>query len=105
MVYVREAHAVDGYLPAFGAEDPVVEEPIHIEERQAVASQCLSVLGLDRPDVLAELFAMPLHPKRVTDSRRLLFLAGATVAFVVDGGHPEVAAAHARIDGLSLIHI
>lgn len=51
LVYIREAHATDGDSPM--PLGPLVEEPITLEERDALASTCVTELGLDKiPAVL-----------------------------------------------------
>lgn len=47
MVYIREAHPVDGSWPLMAPDQPLVEEPREAAERQAVARQCLGTLELD----------------------------------------------------------
>ena len=46
VVYIREAHALDSFLPKGGGDDPIVEDPTTIEERRAVGKLCLSRLAL-----------------------------------------------------------
>ena len=46
MVYIAEAHALDGVWPMMGRGAPVVEEPITLEERLAVAGKCITGLEL-----------------------------------------------------------
>lgn len=41
VVYIREAHALDGRAPMTAPGDPIVEEPFEWEERRAVCQQCL----------------------------------------------------------------
>ena len=47
VVYIREAHAIDSFLPKGGGGDPIVEDPKTIEERSELAQVCLSTLALD----------------------------------------------------------
>ena len=47
VVYVREAHALDSYLPKGGGDDPIVEDPTSLTERQQLAQVCLSKLALE----------------------------------------------------------
>ncbi len=47
VVYVREAHALDSYLPKGGDEDPILEDPTTLAERQDVAKTCLTRLELE----------------------------------------------------------
>jgi hypothetical protein len=46
LVYVREAHALDGVSPLVGAQSPLVEQPLHLGERRRVAGQCSADLDL-----------------------------------------------------------
>jgi len=47
VVYIREAHALDGANPrGVGGDHPIVEEPLTIEERLAVATRCDAKLDL-----------------------------------------------------------
>ncbi len=45
IVYIREAHAIDGRAPAAAPGDPLIEEPISLEERGFVAEQCVAALN------------------------------------------------------------
>ena len=46
IVYIREAHALDSRAPMdFG----MVEDPIDLEERSAIASKCVTELDLPMP--------------------------------------------------------
>lgn len=47
MVYVHEAHALDGFMPRGGSGgDPLVEEPLTLDERKGVAKTCSAKLDL-----------------------------------------------------------
>ena len=46
MVYIREAHAIDGEWPITGKGMPIVEDPINVEERRHVAQQCTAAMDL-----------------------------------------------------------
>ena len=47
-MYIREAHALDGFLPRGGeGQDPLLEDPVSLEERFEVARQCADALELD----------------------------------------------------------
>jgi hypothetical protein len=46
VVYIREAHAVDSAWPVTSPDQPAVEEPQALAERQAVAGTCLARLEL-----------------------------------------------------------
>jgi hypothetical protein len=46
VVYIEEAHALDGVMPKGSGDDPIVEEPITIDERKAVAETCSGALDM-----------------------------------------------------------
>lgn len=46
MVYIREAHALDGAAPRGGDGYPLVEEPSSFEERTSVAQVCVAELDM-----------------------------------------------------------
>jgi len=46
VVYIREAHALDGRAPMSGGAHPIVEEPLTLEERESVASLCMTRLEM-----------------------------------------------------------
>lgn len=47
VVYIKEAHALDGATPKGGLDGaPLVEEPIELEERREVARTCLGALDM-----------------------------------------------------------
>lgn len=47
VVYIREAHALDGRAPLRGGVYPLVEEPASLEERGAVARICMTKMALE----------------------------------------------------------
>jgi hypothetical protein len=48
VVYIREAHAIDGQFPMRGgAAGPIVEEPLSLAERSEVAKVCMTRLALE----------------------------------------------------------
>ena len=47
VVYIREAHALDGRSPMGGNGMPIVEDPVSLSERNAVASVCMTRLALE----------------------------------------------------------
>lgn len=56
MVYIREAHAIDSFLPKGGDGDPIVLDPRSLDERRAVAEVCMAALELeDLPTVIDDL--------------------------------------------------
>lgn len=54
MVYITEAHALDGASPMGGGGSPIVEEPKTLEERRAIAQRCDIALGLAPMRVLID---------------------------------------------------
>ena len=48
VVYISEAHALDGASPNTSRGAPLVEEPITFAERYAVAGKCMIGLSLSR---------------------------------------------------------
>ena len=54
MVYIREAHPLDGRSPLGGDGHPIVEDPVSEEERQAVAQVCMSKLALEPMPALVD---------------------------------------------------
>ena len=46
MVYIKEAHALDGASPKRDKGAPVVEEPLTLDERKAVAQTCSGALDM-----------------------------------------------------------
>jgi len=47
VVYVREAHALDGARPLGGADgNPLVEEPATLDERKRIAASCSGALDM-----------------------------------------------------------
>jgi hypothetical protein len=55
LVYIAEAHALDGQRPKQGPGDPLVEEPITLEERIALAGECVKDLELGKIPTLVDL--------------------------------------------------
>ena len=47
MVYIQEAHALDGRSPLGGKGMPIVEEPVSLGERNEIASVCMTKLALE----------------------------------------------------------
>lgn len=47
MIYIREAHAIDGDSPLGGGGMPIVEEPVSLDERNLLARVCMSQLALE----------------------------------------------------------
>lgn len=55
VVYISEAHALDGASPKGGDDgSPIVEEPATLEERKAIARRCDVALGLAPMKVLID---------------------------------------------------
>ena len=47
VVYIREAHPLDGRAPLGGGDHPIVEEPLTLAERQALCGTCMVKLDLE----------------------------------------------------------
>lgn len=47
LVYIREAHPVEGEMPPWAPGMLCVEDPVTFEERVAMAQRCTAELGLD----------------------------------------------------------
>ena len=55
VVYITEAHSLDGTSPKGGADGaPIVEEPTTLAERRAIAQRCDIALGLAPMKVLID---------------------------------------------------
>jgi type I thyroxine 5'-deiodinase len=54
VVYIREAHPLDGRSPMGGGDSPIVEEPVTLEERNAVATVCMTKLALEPMPALVD---------------------------------------------------
>ena len=46
VVYIREAHALDGKMPMGGGGKPILEEPLSLGERREIAKRCSGALDL-----------------------------------------------------------
>ena len=66
LVYIREAHALDGEWPITGKGMPLVEDPATLQEREHVAQQCTAALELD---------ALPAVVDDVDDSVSIAYMA------------------------------
>ncbi len=54
MVYIKEAHALDGASPTRSKGAPVVEEPLTLDERKAVATTCAGALDMSPLKMLVD---------------------------------------------------
>ena len=54
MIYINEAHALDGLNPMGGGSAPVVEEPLTLEARKKVAQKCMGALDLSPMTMLVD---------------------------------------------------
>ncbi len=54
VVYIREAHALDGPAPMSGGQHPIVEEPLTLEERNDVAALCMTKLEMEPMPALVD---------------------------------------------------
>lgn len=66
LVYVREAHPIEGGMPPVAADEPIVEDPVTLEERTALARRCTTELGLQ---------AIPLMVDGMDDALALAYEA------------------------------
>jgi hypothetical protein len=79
VVYIREAHAVDGAWPITEPGLPVIEEPLSLEERREVAAECVVKLALE---------PMPAVVDDISDAANLAYEAWPDRLFLVDAeGH------------------
>lgn len=85
VVYIREAHPLDGTSPLGGGGMPIVEDPITLEERNGVAEVCMTRLALEPMPALVDGVddavgrAYAAHPDR-------LYLVGRDGRIVYQGG-------------------
>lgn len=96
VVYIREAHAIDGAMPL--AKGPLVEEHLSLDERSGVAQQCMAALALDPIPALVD--GMDDAASKTYDAwpdRMYLIRRDGTVAFQGEPGpwgfDPEALAA------------
>ena len=96
VVYIREAHAIDGAMPL--AKGPLVEEHVSLEERSGVAQQCMTALALEPIPALVD--GMDDAASQAYDAwpdRMYLIARDGTVAFQGEPGpwgfDPEALAA------------
>jgi hypothetical protein len=54
VVYIREAHPLDGRVPLGGGGFPIVEDPVTSDERREVARVCMTRLALEPMPVLVD---------------------------------------------------
>lgn len=54
VVYIKEAHALDGASPMGGGSSPLVEEPATLEERAEVATKCSTMLDMSPMHVVID---------------------------------------------------
>ncbi len=54
MVYIREAHALDSRSPLGGGNNPIVEDPVTLEERNEVAKACMTKMALEPMPALVD---------------------------------------------------
>ena len=47
LVYIREAHPVDGAAPIKSGKGPLIEDPLHLGERRLAAQECVADLELE----------------------------------------------------------
>jgi len=54
LVYIREAHALDGSWPIVGPDVEQVEDPLTLPERRAVARMCATRLAIESMPTLVD---------------------------------------------------
>ncbi|MCP3903625.1 MAG: hypothetical protein GY715_08315 [Planctomycetes bacterium] len=54
VVYIREAHPLDGASPMGGGGAPIVEDPVTLGERNEVAAVCMTKLALEPMPALVD---------------------------------------------------
>ena len=82
VVYIREAHAVDSEWPMREEGQPVIEQPLDLHERRAVAASCLGTLALNPlPAVLDEMDDAVSTAWEACPDRLVLIEARGDVAF------------------------
>ncbi|MFT5288242.1 MAG: hypothetical protein ACI8QC_003600 [Planctomycetota bacterium] len=83
VVYIREAHALDSAVPLGGGDDgefggginPLMEDPVNLEERKAAASTCATKLALN---------PMPMLVDDMQDSANNAFFAWPERLYLID---------------------
>lgn len=53
-MYIKEAHALDSARPMTGKGAPLVQEPVTLEERQALAQQCATAMKIEKIPTLID---------------------------------------------------
>ncbi len=76
VVYIREAHALDGRSPLGGGRMPIVEEPVTLKERSQVAAVCMTRLALEPMPALVDTMDDTVSKDYAAHPDRL-FLVGA----------------------------
>jgi hypothetical protein len=54
LVYIREAHPVEGEMPPWEQHMLCIEDPVTFDERVATAQRCTAELGLDKIPLLVD---------------------------------------------------
>lgn len=75
MVYIREAHPLDGASPMGGGAYPIVEDPTSYEERKGVAEVCMTKLALE---------PMPALVDGIDDAVNLAYAAWPERLYLID---------------------
>jgi len=98
VVYITEAHAMDGRAPMSGRGAPLVQEPLTWGERNQVAKRCVAAMEIEHlPTVIDELDdkvgqAYQGHPDR-------LFLVGKNGKIAYAGGRGPFGFRPEELDG------
>lgn len=75
VVYIREAHAIDSPMPLGGKGNPLVQDPVTLEERMGVAQVCSQTLDMS---------PMPMLIDDMEDSVGLAYSAWPERLYLVD---------------------
>jgi hypothetical protein len=85
VVYIREAHPLDGRAPLGGGEHPIVEEPLTLAERQSLATTCMAKLELEPIPALVDNMDNKVNRAYAAAPDRL-YLVGRDGGIVYRGG-------------------
>ncbi len=85
VVYIREAHALDGRSPLGGGRMPIVEDPVTLKERSQVAAVCMTRLALEPMPALVDTMDDTVSKDYAAHPDRL-YLVGADGRIAFRGG-------------------
>jgi hypothetical protein len=101
VVYIKEAHALDSSWPMTGGEHPLVQEPITLEERKAIANQCVAALELEHLPTLIDEIDDGVATRYAAWPDRL-FLIGVDGKVAYSGGRGPFGFKPAELEGAIL---